>query len=218
MKHLRITAFLTQGFSAAYEWALSIDGIVGYAKKMNELGFDDFVYSQSSNNMKPLDDLPFQKEHFLDMWWYKCSMPIFKIESTQDKHLFRRFNTFEAETMLQNVKKVETTKGAYRNAMISKTFFITKKVDWFVIGDKEEIEKYLKMITHIGGARRAGFGAVSKWEVVEVEENSKPRLYRPLPIEFAERNNVTGLYVNWAIRPPATISVNKFDCVIPRND
>ena len=168
--------------------------------------------------MKPLDDLPFQKEHFLDMWWYKCSMPIFKIESTQDKHLFRRFNTFEAETMLQNVKKVETTKGAYRNAMISKTFFITKKVDWFVIGDKEEIEKYLKMITHIGGARRAGFGAVSKWEVVEVEENSKPRLYRPLPIEFAERNNVTGLYVNWAIRPPATISVNKFDCVIPRND
>ena len=76
MKHLRITAFLTQGFSAAYEWALSIDGIVGYAKKMNELGFDDFVYSQSSNNMKPLDDLPFQKEH--------CSLPYRQFRNPQN--------------------------------------------------------------------------------------------------------------------------------------
>jgi CRISPR type IV-associated protein Csf3 len=217
MNYLKITAYLNNGFVATYDWSLTIDGIVGYAKKLEELGFEDFVLTQSINDMKPLDDLPFQKEEFNGNWWYQCSRPLFKTVLTKDKYNYRRFNQFEAEIYVNKVKKVEATKGPYRNARVLKNHIITSEINWFVCGDKKEIERLLKTITHIGGARSSGCGSVKNWEVEVINKTEKCRFCRVLPVEFAKLHGIDGPVLNWSIRPPSTLKENQFDCVIPEN-
>lgn len=55
---LKVAAFLKSGFSASFDWGLMIDGIIGYQSQLEKLGWEEFVMTQSSGDLKPLDDLP----------------------------------------------------------------------------------------------------------------------------------------------------------------
>lgn len=214
---LKITAYLKCGFSAAFDWSISIDGIIAYQSQLEKLGFEEFALTQSSGNLKPIDDLPIEKEHFNGEWWYQCSRPLFDLKLLHTKHLHRRLNVQEAETMVTKIGKIETTKGAYKNARLAKNMFITPCVQWYVNGDKEKIRHFLNMVTHIGGNRGSGHGAVSRWTIESHDSLEDCRFRRCLPVQFAEDRNIQGMYLNWSIRPPATLKENQFDVVMPEN-
>ncbi len=217
MKPLKITAYLKSGFSAAFDWSIAIDGILAYQSQLKKLGWDEFVSNQSSGNLKPIDDLPIAKEHSNGDWWYQVSRPFFDCKLVHTKHLHRRFNAQEAESHVSKINKIETTKGPYKNARLAKKLYVTNKVVWYVNGDHDQIKQLLKMVTHIGGNRGSGHGAVKHWIVEEHDSIDDCRLKRALPIGFAEENSVQGIMLEWAIRPPYTLTENLRDCVIVEN-
>lgn len=220
MKPLKITAHLRSGFTSKFDWSVSIDGILAYQFMLEKMGIDEFVLTQAIiSEQSPIEGLPLAVERWGGDWWYQCSRPLYKSFGSHIANIHRRFNAQEAERYIgDKTKKVEITKGAYRNARLPKKITVTPEVTWYVVGKKEEIERLLKGVTHIGAQRRSGYGAVRSWSVEETEDDSKARLCRALPVEFAEENNVQGLIMEWPIRPPARLPENLRMCVIPEND
>ena len=119
MKPLKVTAFLRSGFSAAFDWSVSIDGIIAYQSQLEKLGWEKFTENQSTGDLKPVDDLPIAKELWGDEWWYQVSRPFFDCKLVHTKHLHRRFNIQESENHVTKIGKIETTKGAYKNARLA---------------------------------------------------------------------------------------------------
>ena len=214
---LKVTAHLKNGFSASFDWALMIDGIIGYQSQLEKLGFEEFAMTQSSGQLKPIDDLPIEKEHWGDDWWYQCSRPFFDCKRVHVRHIHRRFNAQESENYVTKVGKVETTKGAYKNARLPVKLYITPSVTWYINGDKERITELLDRVTHIGAKRGSGHGAINHWEVTEHDNLDDCRFKRVLPSDFAKEHGVTGIELNWAIRPPYTLDENKRRCVVVEN-
>lgn len=217
MTSLKITAHLRSGFSASFDFGLAIDGIIAYQHQLEKLGSEEFTLTQSSGDLKAVDDLPIAKEHFGDDWWYQCSRPFFDCKHIHTKHIHRRFNAIESEQHCNKIKKVETTKGAYKNARIPLNLYITPKVVWYVNGDKERISELLNRVTHIGKNRASGHGAINHWEITEHDNIDDCHLKRIVPMDFASEHKISGLQMNWAIRPPYTLIDNQRLCVIPAN-
>ena len=132
MTPLKITAHLRSGFSASFDWSISIDGIIAYQSQLEKLGWEQFTENQSTGQLKPVDDLPIAKEEWNGDWWYQVSRPFFDCKKTHTQHLHRRFNIQEAETHVTKIGKIETTKGAYKNARLAIQLFVTDKVIWYV--------------------------------------------------------------------------------------
>ena len=216
MKPLKITAHLRSGFSASFEFGLAIDGIIAYQSQLEKLGIDDFVLTQQSGQLAPVDDLPIAKEQYGDDGWYQCSRPFFDAKHTITKHKHRRFNAQESERYCHNVKKVETTKGAYKNARLPMKLFITPQVVWYVNGYEQRITELLSRVTHIGANRASGHGAVNHWTVDVHDSLDDCRFKRILPIEFAKQHGLDGMAMDWAIRPPYTLVENKRLCYVPK--
>ena len=135
MTPLKITAHLRSGFSASFDWSISIDGIIAYQSQLEKLGWEQFTENQSTGQLKPVDDLPIAKEEFNGDWWYQVSRPFFDCKMVHTQHLHRRFNIQEAENHVTKIGKIETTKGAYKNARLAIQLFVTDKVIWYVNGD-----------------------------------------------------------------------------------
>lgn len=218
MRLLIIEAHLRTGFHAAFDWAVTIDGILAYQHLLNKLGIEKFTLEQQDKTkLTTVDDLPIAKEFFNDDWWYQCSRPFFNVAATHTKHIHRRFNAQEAEQYTQKIGVIQTTKGGYKNARISKTVYLTPKVVWYVNGDADAIRALLKDVTHIGAFRSGGMGAVREWKVLEHDNLDDCRLRRAVPLEFARQNNIQGVQMFWAIRPSSQLLSNKRNCVIPKN-
>lgn len=217
MKPLKITAHLRSGFTAAFDWSVSIDGILAYQFMLEKLGVDAFTETHGiTSEQEPVIGLPLAVEQFNNDWWYQCSRPFFRQYATHVTKMHRRFNAQEAELYVgDKTRIVQTTKGPHKNARLSIPKFITSEVTWYAVGDKEEIERLLGHITHIGGQRRSGFGAVGRWSVAEHDSIDDCRFKRALPIEFAEIHGIEGVPMQWPIRPPARHPHNLRRCIIP---
>lgn len=216
-KPLIVKAYLSSGFVSKFPWSPSLDGILAYQYRLNELGIEKFIETKPHLNLQEaVFDLPIEAEHYQGDWWYQCSMPIYHQITTANRYYHRRFNAQEAEDYMHDKKtKIETTKGEYKNARLIANQRITDCVEWYCIGNKDDIENLLQHITHIGARTSAGFGQVQEWQVTEGGRSDKARLYRPLPLAFAEDKGITGLQMSWAIRPPLQLPEHQRLCVIP---
>lgn len=204
MKELRIRAILKNGFISSNDWSPMIDGILAYASQMKKLGFEEFALTQALNQLAPVDDLPLKKTEGED-WQYCVSLPIYTIKKSYIKHLHRRFNVEELERYgAKPPKTLQVTKGGYRNARLAREIRLTPYVDWYVIGDQEQIESLLQDIDFIGKNRGSGHGEVERWEI---EENLLAR-------DFITKHSISlidngGLETDWGIRPPHNFIENK---------
>ncbi|MDZ7922739.1 MAG: hypothetical protein U5M23_01480 [Marinagarivorans sp.] len=219
MKNLIITAHTPAGFSAKFDWSISIDGILAYQVMRERLGDDEFYTTHGTPHMqKPVEGLPLDVDRQGGDWWYKCSRPFFETMAIHSTNHHRRFNSQECELYVHGkIAAIQTTKGPYKNARIAIQRFITPSVNWHVIGDEEEISRLLKSVTHIGAQRRAGMGFVSRWEVdCGGDENIATNL-RAMPISIAQGRGLDGVIMEWAIRPPSQVPENIRACIIPIN-
>lgn len=78
MKPLKITAHLRTGFSAQFDWSVSIDGILAYQFMLEKLGPDAFAETHALvEEQSPVEGLPLAVERWNGDWWYQCSRPVF---------------------------------------------------------------------------------------------------------------------------------------------
>jgi CRISPR type IV-associated protein Csf3 len=218
MKPLIVRANLFSGFVSKFPWSPSLDGILAYQYRLNELGIDAFIETKPHLNAQKavVEGLPLAIERHGEDWWYQCSKPLYHQIAQVSRHYHRRFNALEAETYLDGKKtEIETTKGPFKNARLIANHRLTNAVEWHCVGDKEEIEKLLSLVTHIGARVGVGFGRVRSWDVIDGGDEKKARFLRPIPAEFAALRGVEGLKMMWAIRPPLQLPEHQRLCVIP---
>lgn len=214
MMPLKITAYLMSGFVANDAYSPAIDGILAYAMRREQLTPEQFALDVAHfGNLPPVEGLPLSVEQYDDDWWYQCSLPIYADQAVFNRYIHRRFNAQEAESLVPDLKKVESTKGPYKNARLLLQQHITNRVEWHVIGDAAEIARLTHAITHIGKRVGAGFGRVRKWQVSADGNAHLARFHRPLPRAFADQYGVPGELMQWGIRPPA--KNNQRLCVMP---
>jgi CRISPR type IV-associated protein Csf3 len=214
MQALKITAHLMSGFVANDAYSPSICGILGYALRREQLSCEQFALDVAHySNLLAVEDLPLAIEKFNEDWWYQCSFPIYNEQAVFNRYIHRRFNSQEAENYAPDIKKVEATKGPYKNARLLLQQHITNKIEWHVIGNQAEITRLLNNITHIGKRVAGGFGRVRRWDVSKNGNDHLAQFHRALPKAFADQYGIAGDLMQWGIVPPA--KNNQRLCVMP---
>src|SRR5690606_12475999 len=84
-------------------------------------------------------------------------------------------------------KKIETARGRYKPYHLNVYYRHSLYVDWFCVGNKEDIERLLRFCTHLGKKTAQGWGSVLRWEVIEWPEDwsirgQNGKLMRSVPV------------------------------------
>lgn len=214
MRTLKITAELYNGFVASDDWSPNLDGILAYWQ-LRRADPDGFLTRQGrSDLMEPVDDLPLYKIHYDALWWYACSSPIYELAQQHRAYFHRRFDDQHERFLPDGVKTVLTAAGPMKCYRKSVLFRVTKEVSWHCVGDEAAIRVLLDHCHHIGGKPAQGYGRVKRWRYEDGD--LRTALYhRPLPVEYARLKGIDGPVMCWGIRPPARITANQTECVMP---
>jgi len=211
MKAIKATAILSNGFVSYDPMSPAIDSMIGY---LYTIGKDSDLVSPCGE-LSTHDDLPIEKEFDGDDWWYQCSMPIYYAATDHVRYFHRRFDAQYAERYMENVRgKIATSSGPTKNFRLSSIVHVCDSVSWHLVCDDWCVES-LPKLTHIGARTGAGEGRVIRWEFDDGDAEIA-RTHRPLPSEWATRNNINGYNIYWGYRPPVRLSCNKTICTVPR--
>lgn len=189
-KQLRIRAYLqTPVISDVF---LPLDSVLYYHHCRRFLGTEYITKSNESNIREAIVPLlPFRKSGPKnEAWFYACSFAVWSKDVAEEQTFkvksgdWIRHNAY----LESKVKKVETTKGKYKNAMIRNFYRHSKYVDWFCIGNPGELAELLQFCRAIGKNTGDGWGQVLRWELSEWEHDwhcrgLNNRLMRAVPAE-----------------------------------
>lgn len=162
-------------------------------------------------------DLPILK-HLTDKdcWFYACSFAQWHKKAKYSKRMkTRRFDTESAIKYVDFGKRrdrVELKKGPTKNYFINDYTISSPYVDWYLVANRPELEKYLPFVQHIG---KKSSGAVARWTVEDFEHDwsirgfADNRLTRCVPIK-KENTPVYG------IRPSYWHPRHQFKVVLPK--
>lgn len=109
-----------------------------------------------------------------DSWFYKASFAQWPEHTIEDSQAYSKRVSLKYTDVIDfgNKKpKIETARGRYKSYYIKVYYRHCLWIDWFVKGDKEEIEKLLQHLTHIGKKTSQGWGAVKEWQVTPWPED-----------------------------------------------
>ena len=144
-------------------------------------------------------------------FFYACSFAIGEVKGEEIQYWHKRADQSDAEKYVDFGKrkgKIDTKQGAYKSYRNPIVIKLIPKITWYVKGDKTKIEELLNYITHIGKKRSQGYGRVSRWQILETEEDLSH--LRAIP----DKN---GLYYT-GVRPPYWLDTNIMQASIPDDE
>jgi CRISPR type IV-associated protein Csf3 len=224
MESLRIRANMENGFYTNDIWSPSIDGIMSFFKMKNVLGdsFYDYMGRNDDSEFAEKEiDLPLKRTEYNGLWWYNCSIPLYKTINESKKFYHRRFDDQYERYIDGKIKKVNISSGTFKNFRMKIIKILTKYIDWYVIGDKRGIEYLLSECNFVGKKYSQGMGKVISWEVKEIDDNNNKYAeeLRPLPLKYANDNqkliNKDHTCLMWGIHPPFRLKDNQTTCIMP---
>lgn len=223
-ENLKITAFLQTPVVCDASAYLPIDAVLYHAHIRNLIG-EPPVITKSNQSVVPesldLDNpLPIKKvgvgQDWFDgnIWHYAASFAQWRNIFTQDASFWtKRFDTAESGIVDFGSRKakVNTARGAYKGYQIPVFYRHSEFIEWFVVGDGDEIWNLLRFCTALGKKTSQGWGAVLKWRVDNWRwdwstYDCKNRLMRAVP----SKNGVLH-----GIRPSYWNAKHQFSCALP---
>lgn len=195
MRFIKITALLKDGRVSVSDGYLPFDGVLysAYARKYHPELLHTPILEQDSIIDFPL---PLQKIVDNKYSYYNCSFAFFE-KVAEDTRLFnKRYDTNFSERFVNFGNKrgvVETRKGKFKNARVPLSIILTQKIEWYAVGEMQEVKSLLSYINKIGKKGSQGIGLVKEWIVEEIEQE-QCLLLRAIP-------DPNGLY-EMSIQPP----------------
>lgn len=185
---------MMDGRIATTDGYLPLDGLLAYAWMAEN--HPELIRTDAGKNGEILEGkLPLEKRGTGDDWYWACSFACFTPIKETKVFWHKRFDAQHAEEYVDFGKRrgsVNIKSAQYKNYRMPLTIQLIPKIEWYCVGDADQIEWMVKDITHMGKKRSQGFGQIAKWEV-EVWPEDLSHL-RPVPDETGDD------YV--AIRPP----------------
>ena len=214
---LRVRATLrTQVVSDQY---LPLDAVLYYHAVRREFGEQDVSIPGRGVEVEyGKIVLPLLKKNVKQRDWYYCASfaqwPAETREATQ--HYAKRFDGQHSDLVnfQGKVGRVLTERGQFKNLFNKLYYRHALHVDWYVNGDRAELEALLRFCTHLGKKTSQGWGRVIRWEVEPMADDWSCKLpdgnlARALPLQ----NNKTG--VLYGVRPSYWLPKHQFQCVMP---
>lgn len=215
---LKITAnFQTGIISDPY---LPIDGILHYQVHRERLGEQTITLPGQStggavNHPLPLKKVNAYKRHNSRLWFYAASFAVWPDHAVEGRDYWnKRFDLSLCDLVDWQGRKarLDVSAGRYKSYHMPVFYRAALYVDWYVVGDRAEIERLLQTVFCIGKKCVQGWGAVRKWEVQEWPEDwsiwsGAGRLMRAIPQK--EGGTLYG------IRPSYWNPRHQFPCQLP---
>lgn len=159
--------------------------------------------------------LPFGKHNKQnDSWFYACSFAQWPAHTIEYSDSFnKRFDLKESDLIDfgKYRQMVQTSRGQFKSYHIKTYVRSAIYVDWYCTGDKVEIERLLRFVTHLGKKTSQGEGAVLRWQITDWPEdwsvrNADGKLMRAVPANKG---------VLYGLRPSYWLPKHQFNCKMP---
>lgn len=183
MTPLFVTARL-RGSIALPNGPIMLDALLGAAMCIR----DGRPPAMSADALVPLD-IPIAKSPCGRV--YLCSASEGIVEANEARFVNRRFPASEAQALGEpSFKRILLTGGpckSYRLPLVLQ-HYEQDRLQWWAVGDEEQVRSLLELISYLGKRRAVGYGAVAEWRVetcspwdpgFPVVRNGEPT--RPLP-------------------------------------
>lgn len=213
-KQLRIRAYPRAGIIS--DQYLPLDSVLYYHAVRNKFG-EQIITKSRESEIPEFGGviLPFKKAGDPEdgTWFYNCSFAQWSSDVIEDKSFkTKRLDFVQYQDYLDKDKKVEIGKGKYKPYHLKFFYRHASFVEWYCIGNPNDIASLLRFCTHIGKNPGDGWGEVIKWEIVDWPEDWSIRgngnkLMRAVP--WKESNFLYGL------RPSYWEPRHIFPCKMP---
>jgi CRISPR type IV-associated protein Csf3 len=213
---LRIRAYLQTGIIS--DQFLPLDGVLYYHKVREEMG-EEIITKPLESSVREYQhiSLPFTlKMKDSEAHFYSCSFAVWSPDMVEDQQTYSKRFDLKYSDMIdfgKKLGKIETARGRYKMYHIKVYYRTATYVEWYAHGWKDDIEKLLKFVTHLGKKTSQGWGAVLKWEVESWKEDwsvrgfEDNRLMRAVPVK---QNGFL-----YGVRPSYWNPKHQFPCLMP---
>lgn len=175
---LRIRAYLQTGVVS--DQFLPLDGVLYYHLVREQMGVQNYSKPNESNIREgKCITLPIKKTGERDnTWYYSISFAQWPEHTIEDTQAYaKRFDLKFADLVDfgKRKAKIDVSRGTYKSYWIKEYYRHALYVDWYCVGNKEDLENMLRFCTHLGKKTSQGWGAVLRWEVIEWPEDWSKR-------------------------------------------
>lgn len=221
---LRIRAWLTA--PVVTDVWLPLDGILLYQHVRSDIGGREVTISGASALEQPKGEvmiggrLPIKIIHAKD-WYYRCSWAHWGPYVDGQDAWNKRFDATLSDLVDFRGKrgKVDTSAATYKAYRMPVYYRSALWVEWYCVGDQEQLNPLIKMTTHIGKKVSQGWGRVLRWEIETISDDwsiwRDGQLMRGIPryhVLDGLEAQVTGYY---GIRPPYWDKRNQMELMLP---
>lgn len=224
MEPLKITAYLGSAIAVFDNYSPSFDSLLEW------LILDRFNLTVPNPDTEQVEatrpiietEMPLLKTEIGSEWYWATSSPCYQIINEQIDRYRKRWNPgidSPEPNWGKRKAKWSGSEGAEKNYDLPLYLRLTPAISWYVIGDKEKIEKLLQDCKGIGKKRSYGYGQIIRWEVELHGEDwhlwrNENQLMRPIPIKAIDRV-CDFVILTWGWRPPSWFHGNRIQCALP---
>lgn len=221
--NLRIRAYLRAGV-VADEW-LPLDGALLYQHTRNDLDRRAATVAGASLLEQPKGApmkggrMPIAIVHARD-WYYRCSWAQWGPHADGQDHWAKRID----QTLVDLIDfrgrrgKIDTSAAAYKAYHMPVFYRAAAWVEWYCVGDSDQLTPLIGMITHLGKKTSQGWGRVMIWEIEPIAEDwsiwREGKLMRAIPKRDAP-DDYHGRMGYYGIRPSYWDRRNQMELVMP---
>lgn len=214
---LKIRAYLQTGVIS--DQFLPLDGVIYYHAVREKMG-EEIITKPMESSIRESQQirLPFSlKLTNSEAYFYSCSFAVWSPDVKEDHQSYsKRFDLKYSDVIDFGKKagKIRLSAGRYKNYHIKVYYRTATYIDWYAHGEKEEIERLLKFVTHLGKKTVQGWGAVLRWDVEDWHEDwsvrgfEDNRLMRAVPVK--------GDGFIYGVRPSYWNPKHQFPCKMPK--
>lgn len=198
---------------------ICLDGVLNRALALDLWGSAalDMDTSNLPDLPLPLKKSGFKKEYYhASIMFYKYGVydnsTWYKTADYKDQHLEDP----------DDKTKVDIGRGYFKSCNITMTHLNDDKVYFYANGDKDEIKRLLKLITHLGKKSSQGYGRIGKIEIT-MEDKDKSvfcdnKLMRPVPLSELKDSKVDMYKIVTSYKPCYFDIRNTTLCGVPTPD
>jgi hypothetical protein len=220
MQSLRVTAWLSNKLAVSDDWSPSLDALL-IKLLLDERGLaTSNPTSEDVAQNTPIieQNMPIVKGDISAQWYWQTSSPCYLYDTDSIETIHKRWDLQERNLNWQGKRRNWSTSETNTKSW---TILIpersTPRIDWYCVGDRDEIERLLALCSGLAKKRRT---QVYCWEVDPMGEDwhlwRGDRLMRPIPVELLGQNLPPRCQIrNWAWRPPTNMPENMAICALP---
>lgn len=219
MKPLRVTAYLSTPLAVTDDWSPSLDALL-IKLLLDERGLA--TSNPTPDNVaanQPIIDasMPINKGEIGSDWYWQTSSPCYLYDGEQIPVIHRRWDCQEQHMDWHGKRrKWSTSEGHTKGWTVLLPERNTERIDWYCVGDSDEILRLLEFCTGLGKKRRT---QVARWFATDIDEDwhlwRNGALMRPVPTQLLQQSPPSILIRRWAWRPPTHMPENMAKCAMP---